>query len=565
MNTTPEDREKELIYKLQVLKMALLNEKKKTELLETENKNLKKINIQLEKQVETKDEEIVKINLEKQRLISQIDFHRHKSFQVTGVMEQFNHNSYAVDYNELADEIINKTGEEEEYLHSEEEIEAQSKNKKKKSMTNPDNDFNVYLDEKEKEEKENVNKIVEANSNTTATSNIPIFNDKKEEEANENCEKSGFQSTIYNIQTKVGSIFGKMFTSSTNQNQSEIKQIISEKKNSMKTPINLKLSTKILEDCINNTHNHDCGTPTSNNSMAYRLNTESYNQIKTFSLNQEDAKSNYSGLDNKSLSFVKKEKGNYELIIHQLKSENQNLKNLLLEANKNTGKVKDEFHTLIKNQVDKIKQLQLEVNESRDELMKYSKSTEAVMNQNKQYEVKLINYENSFKQLQVEISALKDSMKKGQSIIEDKITENCMLKEKSTKQEKENSILAKKLAELKNAILTENTSQKKVFTGRKKELFTSSAFTMTFTKTEDSYYVIIFKDDTGKIIEYINLEDVENINKIENEENSLELVYMKNKKSVTWNLLMNENVHEVIKSYKEFLDWSMKLKNNLYY
>ena len=79
-----EEKENDLIYKIQILKNALLSEKKKTSNLESEVNSLKKINQQLEKENELKENEVIKFTSERNKLISQINYHRHRSFIATG-------------------------------------------------------------------------------------------------------------------------------------------------------------------------------------------------------------------------------------------------------------------------------------------------------------------------------------------------------------------------------------------------------------------------------------------------------------------------------------------------
>ena len=75
---TSEEREKETLRKMHVLKQALISERQKNSILENEIKHLKSLNVKLENEVEKKDKEIIKQSSEKNNLIQQLDFYRHK-------------------------------------------------------------------------------------------------------------------------------------------------------------------------------------------------------------------------------------------------------------------------------------------------------------------------------------------------------------------------------------------------------------------------------------------------------------------------------------------------------
>ena len=75
--------EKEFQYKFELIKKALVTEKHKNTNLEIEVKSLKRSLNELENELNSKDKKLVELTIEKNNLISQIDFHRHSKI-VTG-------------------------------------------------------------------------------------------------------------------------------------------------------------------------------------------------------------------------------------------------------------------------------------------------------------------------------------------------------------------------------------------------------------------------------------------------------------------------------------------------
>lgn len=175
------------------------------------------------------------------------------------------------------------------------------------------------------------------------------------------------------------------------------------------------------------------------------------------------------------------------MMIHQLNVENRNNKQLLAEANKNIIKIKEEFQMLVGTQVEKIKQLEKDLKTSREDLVQYTRSTQSIIDQNKTYEIRNINNDNMIKSLQSELSACKETITKFQILIQDKELVICSLQDNLKRHESENTVLAKKLAELKNAILEENI-RTQIFTGKKKEMFTSPSFNLTFMKNDEGFF-----------------------------------------------------------------------------
>ena len=214
-----------------------------------------------------------------------------------------------------------------------------------------------------------------------------------------------------------------------------------------------------------------------------------------------------------------------------------------------------------------MKTLEEEIKITREDLTTQIKVNAETLERCKSYEIKASNAEYTIKHLESELSACRETIKNFQLEIQDKTLMVLSLQESMNKHVVENVALAKKLAELKNAILNENISNKFIFTGKKKEKLLSWTFSLSFTKTNDGFFVVVFKDEKGKSQEIIYLDNIEELKPSSDlvEDNCLSLVFYKNKKLTSWNLLMNENIHEVIRVYRDFRDRYYKMKENLYY
>lgn len=589
-----DEKDKELLHKLQILKSALISERKKSSDLEAEIIKVKKLNNELERELELKDKEITKNTNEKHKLISQIDFHRHKSFVATGITSDFNHPSYFYDVDDLAESIKKKTT---EYKMS---VDSQCpKEKELYSDTKSNNSAEVeFVEGKEKQnilntdllEKQVKNKILSpqrdfsgsaCNNLNTQISTSMSHDDGMKEKINENetkheltqVENKVFKvtsnssnninktaNTAMNLQGISELAISNSTNNTSNTNNSNAKNSISNKLGNLHLKFGSILGKFFNNDNMPVSH---LSSPRSSNSLAK---TKSGlqgidSQQDNFSLN-----SSIKNFDNQPKGNSKEQTliANYELVIHHLQNDNLNQKNLLQESNKNIIKVKEQFQALITSQIEKIKNLENELNTARGDLVNYTQSTSAVMNQNKAYEVKINNQENLIKQLQGELIACKETIKKFQVIIEDKETIICSLQENLKRHEIENTVLARKLAELKNAIMDENIRMQ-VFSGKRKEMFSSANFTLTFAKSDDGFFLAIYQEENGKNQETINLDDIENVKVNSANENSLDFIFMKNKKVQTFLLFMNENVHQVIRVYRDFRERSTKQKNMLYY
>lgn len=521
-----DDKEKEFLYKIQILKNALIAEKQKNVEIENQLKSLKKNNTDLEKEIDHKDNEILKLTNDKQKLTSQIDFHRHKSFKKDGNFIEFN-----VDDNEiekLSENVMKRSsviGVEKEIYTSDSKDNTTEESNNIETNQNTHNEIsnnkvdNINSSSQQKNH-DSQNKI---RKSTTSDFNLKSI-DKTEKDKNPIVE-----TTL----SRFGSMFGKLFT---------------------KEDVKVKASSNTVGKFQNES---SISSPRSSNS-AFKF-KQNEGEGDEYNDNQLD-KNQYLLEKKKDQQLI----NTYEMMIHQLNVENRNNKQLLAEANKNIIKIKEEFQMLVGTQVEKIKQLEKDLKTSREDLVQYTRSTQSIIDQNKTYEIRNINNDNMIKSLQSELSACKETITKFQILIQDKELVICSLQDNLKRHESENTVLAKKLAELKNAILEENI-RTQIFTGKKKEMFTSPSFNLTFMKNDEGFLVVIYEEEDGGKYECISIDDIDNLKVLNDNDNTLEFTFMKNKKSQSWTFIMNENIHQVIRVYRDFRERNYKQKNNLYY
>lgn len=543
-----DEKEKEYLYKIQILKNALIAEKQKNVDLENQVKSLRKNNTDLEKEIDHKDNEILKLTNDKQKLTSQIDFHRHKSFKKDGNFLDYNVDDSEIE--KLSENVMKRSSvigvEKEIYTNDNKDIISDDTNNLEINGISSNNNLTVYSNYTAINNSNVVNSnIFINNSNSHNSQQKAIESDKnsKHQSTNEFLLKSVEKTDkdkdkdknpiVETTLSRFGSMFGKLFS---------------------KEDVKIKNSSNTVGKFQNES---SISSPRSSNSaFKFKQNDDNNDEYND---NQLD----------KNQYLIEKKKDQqlittYEMMIHQLNVENRNNKQLLAEANKNIIKIKEEFQMLVATQVDKIKQLEKDLKISREDLVQYTRSTQSIIDQNKTYEIKNINNDNLIKSLQSELSACKETITKFQILIQDKELVICSLQDNLKRHENENTVLAKKLAELKNAILEENI-RTQIFTGKKKEIFTSPSFNLTFMKNDEGFLVVIYEEEDGSKYECISIDDIDNLKVLNDSDNTLEFTFMKNKKSVTWTFIMNENIHQVIRVYRDFRERNYKQKNNLYY
>ena len=440
-----EDYKNDLIYKVELLKKALIAEKQKTQSLENDNKSQKKLVNDLENEMNRKDNELVKITSERNNLMFQLDFHRHGKITSGESIPIFKSEGYHLDFEEIHQSIQN----------SKEEMNT----KRNEIKSNEAKEIKLT----EKEPNNEVSPIITTKAEPASVFNItPI--------------KNSFSYFVTNI----GNIFDKA------------PEKIEKPRKSSNPDI-----TDVSQD--------------------------------------------------KETSQINNQNTNYELLLSNYKLQNNNLKSLLSESNSNNKKIKENYQDLINAQAEKIKFLEGELSNTKEELFKLTQSNSYIVNEKQSYEIKLNNSENLVKKLEIDVSACKDTIKKFHTIIEEKDEVITYLKESMKKFESENSILNKKLIQLKNVFLEENIREKSFSSI---EVTSMTKTKITFGKSEDGYFVMVVDRFDGKL-EYVFINEIIEF-KPNNNDNSLILRYYLNGKIAILNLLMQENISEAVKVYGFF-------------
>lgn len=529
---TYEEREKDYLKKLQILKSALINEKQKTTTLDLELKNQRKLNSELESEIEKKDKDIIKHTSEKHNLISQLDFYRYKKLKQGEYIPEINNESYDFSIEEMSDNLKKRN-------------ETLLKSKVYPNSNNNSNTNRSFEDKKVVQFKNYNNNINENTPESNKGDISPLTNNNQSNKDDSIKVKDSYN----NIKSNINTFIKGMFTPEKDlKDQNNTCNLVKT------NPTN---SNRKLSNNSNNTHNSNYTYNNNNNNIN---NTRNFN-FKNFSDDDLIAKQQQDLIEqnnNLSSNLV-----NYELLVNNLTIQNQNLKNLLSESNSNIRKVKEEFQTIILAQMEKLNSLESELKIAREELLNSTQSTVTIINQNKLYEVKSNNYESQIKKLNIDLAACQDTIKKFQKIIDQKESLILQLNDNIKKYENENIALAKKMTALKNAILDENIKET-IYTGYKKDMFSKSNYEITFAKTEDNLYVLNLKNEKySKENDLVSIEDIESLKQSSDYEGAIEIKYVKDKKIKSLILFINENISSVLKTYKDFREKALSVTGNI--
>lgn len=263
----------------------------------------------------------------------------------------------------------------------------------------------------------------------------------------------------------------------------------------------------------------------------------------------------------------------YEITIENLEIQNQTLRDLFNDSHSSLNLVKVEFQKIVSelnsriaimearlvnerfdyesSTQSKIKYLEDQVANHKEELSKFQKSTTTLMNLNKSLEMKLMNSEASLKKVQLESNSAQSQLSLLQADFQKKVNELSEMTDAYHHKEADNLALAKKLAELKTAMLDDSVREK-LFTGYKKEIFTNTTFTLTLTKSSSGAYILLIKDDNSKEGETVLIENIDHIKLIDETHSLIEIKYLKDKKIKAVQLNLNSNPNDLIKAFKDF-------------
>ena len=123
--------------------------------------------------------------------------------------------------------------------------------------------------------------------------------------------------------------------------------------------------------------------------------------------------------------------------------------------------------------------------------------------------------------------------------------------------------MAQKLAELKNLMIKINLKNQ-MFHVKKVGLLSNSEIDILFGNSENGNFIM--RIDEKNESEFINILDVESVEKVQDSNNKVEIIYMKNGKKHNMIVIVNELViDQMVKAYKIFFSESMKKLNEINY
>ena len=249
--------------------------------------------------------------------------------------------------------------------------------------------------------------------------------------------------------------------------------------------------------------------------------------------------------------------------ISQLKFENETYLQKMNVALEQTENVKVEFKNEIKGYLEKIKSLEEEtkrLEEEKGELQDRINLTSSISTQTlketEHFKGLLYDYKKGKEDAILQLNSYEEKYKK-------LLGENDLYKKENAKY-KENSVkMAQKLAELKSLYIKVNL-RNQMFHVKMEGFLYSEEFDIIFGKGEDGNYVMSIDKKDG--MEVINIQDVESINRVNNYNNKVEIIYMnKGKKNAISVSVPELVVDQFIETYKIFYFESMKNQNELYF
>lgn len=246
--------------------------------------------------------------------------------------------------------------------------------------------------------------------------------------------------------------------------------------------------------------------------------------------------------------------------IHNLHSENSNLKECLIQATASVNDVKDSFQNVIVSLNQKINKLQSELTNEKNELINLTQRFTSLLSQNKSFEITIQNYESKIKNNENEISLQKDLINSLESSLEDNRIKRFSLNELIKIKEETIEDLS---TQLKDKKINNDTIQDVAFSGSKKELFSiikDSKVNFLFTSINGELNLIL--DYIGKEKKHIPLNNFKSAIILNEEDRLIELKYFKDKKMRIKNYFIDQNPIDFISTYKSYCAMAMKLDLN---
>lgn len=210
-----------------------------------------------------------------------------------------------------------------------------------------------------------------------------------------------------------------------------------------------------------------------------------------------------------------------------LSHENDLLKKRVDDLTEDFNKCKAEYQNIINSQIEKIKRLESLISEKNFSLDEMQKKLQIMFDNHKKYDVEKTKFESSLNELTKDKKLREEKIIELLLKLEDKENLISSYKESLQRHEIESAELARKLAELKNAII-ESSLVITHFQGEKIGTFFNDSVELVFGRTEENEYVMIIKEKGSE--EYVDLEDIEYVKISEKHENALDICYVVIKK-----------------------------------
>jgi len=249
--------------------------------------------------------------------------------------------------------------------------------------------------------------------------------------------------------------------------------------------------------------------------------------------------------------------------ISELKFENETYFNKMNQALEDLGNKKLEFQNEIKKYTDKINSLNEEIKNLQQEKQELNERINATSAMGTQYLKEaehfrslLNDYKRDREQANINLNSYVEKYNK-------LLEENTQYKEALLRHEENSGKMAQKLAELKNLMIKINLKNQ-MFHVKKVGLLSNSEIDILFGNSENGNFIM--RIDEKNESEFINILDVESVEKVQDSNNKVEIIYMKNGKKHNMIVIVNELViDQMVKAYKIFFSESMKKLNEINY
>jgi hypothetical protein len=206
-----------------------------------------------------------------------------------------------------------------------------------------------------------------------------------------------------------------------------------------------------------------------------------------------------------------------------LQIENGILKKKVEDQSLDFEKVKIEYQKMINLQIEKMKSLERTIIDKNKIINENNKKFEIMYENYKKFDIEKTKYESKVSDLMNENKIREDKIVELLYKLEDKENIISSYKESLGRHEIESAELARKLAELKNAILETNMVIQNFKCQKVGALFNAD-MEITFGRTDDNEYVMILKE--GDQEEYVNVEDVEYMKTSERFMDMIDICYL---------------------------------------